>query len=273
MKKIQFLYILIIGTFISCQPFIEDDIELPALPEAPTFTMELDADDPNTVIVTDNSEGFFDRTWSFEGGQPMVSKNKQERVFFAKAGEYNITLYTAKEGGGGTSSTSKMVTIAEDATVSCTDPVTFLAGGCEENSEKCWTFSHAAGAVTVGPIPGSGEWFTSTEDGLQAEQYDDAFCFKFEDAIFDYRNNGLTIDPWNGFAPVPYDPPAGQTWLLNPTGGQNGEMQIVLPEGAFIGVWDSGPIYDVVLLTETQLVLRTPILNVDGWFELYFDAL
>lgn len=258
---------------LACEPQEADDISLPALPEAPTFSMEFSPDDPNTVIVKDNSTGFFDRTWDFEGGQPVVSKKQTETVFFGKAGDYNITLHAAKEGGGGTSSVTQVITIAEDALVSCTDEVTFLAGGCEENSVKCWTFSQVAGAITVGPTAGSSEWFASQEAGLVPEQYDDSFCFSFTDAKFEYKNNGSTIDPWNGYQAVEFIPPTDQTWFLSPDGGLDGVMQIQLPEGAFMGVWDSGPNYDVIKLTETELVLRSPILEADeGWFELYFVA-
>lgn len=273
MKQIIYLLSIVVICF-ACEPQEADDISLPALPEAPTFSMEISPDDPNTVIVKDNSTGFFDRTWEFEDGQPLFSKKQTETVFFSKAGEYKITLHASKEGGGGTSSTSQTISIAEDAAVTCTDEVTFLAGGCEENSIKCWTFSHVAAAITVGPTPGSSEWYTSPESGLVVEQYDDSFCYSFTDAHFDYRNNGLTVDPWDGYQAVEYTPPSDYTWFLNPGAGANGEMQIVLPEGAFMGVWDSGPLYDVVLLTETELVVRSRIVGADeGWFELYFVAL
>ena len=52
--------------------------------------------------------------------------------------------------------------------------------------------------------------------------------------------------------------------------GAGGSDQLILPEGAFLGVWDSGPVYDIVSVSETQLVVRSKIINADGWFELTF---
>ena len=44
-----------------------------------------------------------------------------------------------------------------------------------------------------------------------------------------------------------------------------------------MGVWDSGPYYDIVELTESRLVLHGPIQEGDciqgeGWFTIVFEA-
>ena len=72
--------------------------------------------------------------------------------------------------------------------------------------------------------------------------------------------------------PVDFTPPTDLTYFIEAGGGPNGESRIILPEGAFMGVWDSGPIYDILLLTENELVVRSQILGTDGWFDLYFVA-
>lgn len=112
---------------------------------------------------------------------------------------------------------------------------------------------------------------------MQAEQYDDSFCFYFDDAAFVYANNGATVNPWAGYAPVPYDPPAG-TWSFREGTGQNGVDQIELSDGHFMGVWDSHKLLDIITLTETQLVVRARQADAngnplaEGWFELRFEA-
>jgi len=266
-------HILALGFFAlaACEPFIEEDVAVGPLPAPPQFSYEILADNPNQVVIRETSTDIFDRVWSIPGARPETSEKALDTIFFPRAGTFTITL-NASINGGGTSSASQNIVIEQDGVAPCTDELILLAGGCEESSGKCWTFSHAAGAVTVGPTPGSGEWFRSTSNGLQVDQYDDKFCFYFQNSSFRYLNNGLTIDPFNGYAAVPYNPPTDYTWALTPGGGAGGEVQINLPVGAFLGVWDASNNYDIVVLTETELIVRTPFLNGGGWFELYFEA-
>ena len=274
MKNIPYIVTLLsIGLLSwSCQPFVDDDIALGPLPAPPPFSWQYVAQDSNRVVVSMPTGNFFSQLWHAPGGFPEFSSKATDTIFFRKAGTYSIALHVAAQGGSGTATSSQNITITQDATISCTDEITLLAGGCDENSMKCWTFARIAGAVSVGPIPGSGEWFRSLVNGLQDAQYDDSFCFKFADSRFLYQNNGTTVDPWNGYQAIPYNPPTDHTWTMEPGAGENGELRIRLTEGSFMGVWDASNIYDVVRLTETELVVRTPFLAGGGWFELYFIA-
>jgi hypothetical protein len=272
MKKIPFFPLMVLLGLAACTPFVEDDIELGPLPGAPQFSVQMLESDSNRMVITLQSDDVFDHLFTSPGGQPNTSKRRIDTIFYARPGEYTITLHASSIGGNGTSVASQTVRIESSAVQECTELIELLMGGCEEGDSKCWTFSVEAGAVSVGPTPGSSEWFRSTANGLQAEQYDDSFCFSFTDNVFRYYNNGLTVDPWNGYVPVPYDPPTDHTWELVPRGGENGEDRLILTEGSFMGVWDASNIYDIVLLTEDELVVRTPFLNGAGWFELYFVA-
>jgi hypothetical protein len=270
MKNILPLFAFLLA-LAACTPYEENDIDLPAQPAAPTFSVEYLNGDSNKVIVTNLSTGFFDHTFDFPGGLPAKSKRAVDTVLYTKAGDYSITLYASGEGGGGVSKSTKIVNIAKDATAECDPLVSLLTGDCEAPG-KCWTFSHAAEAVRVGPVPGSEEWYKSPVNGLQDAQYDDRFCFYFQGAKFEYNNNGFSVDPWLQYAVVPYTPPANLTWLLLKGTGDGGKDQIVLPTGMFIGTWDSGPVYDIASLTETELVVRSLISKKDGtpaggWFE------
>ena len=271
-KLIQGCFLGLFLCLAACDPSIDEDIQIPSLPEAPNISVEVSPDNPNVVIIKDLSEGFFARVWELPGGTPEVSTLAIDTIVYRKAGTYNITLHAAKEGGGGTSIANQEMFFEEDAILACSEETIFLTGGCENLLGKCWTFSQVAGAVSVGPDPGSDEWFSSRESGLDPVQYDDSFCFTFEGSSFLYRNSGQTIDPFNGFVPVDFTPPTDLTYFIEEQGGPNGETRIILPEGAFIGVWDASPIYDIILLTEDELVLRTEFLNSGGWFDLYFVA-
>jgi len=270
MKKVLPFFALLLG-LAACAPFEDDDISLPALPSPPPFSVEFLPGDANRVIVHDLSSGNFDRIWDFPSAIPAKSKRLVDTVFYPKAGDYSITLYTSTQGGGGTAQSTKIVTIAQDAVAQCDPQIGLLTGDCETPG-KCWTFSKLAGAVRVGPSAGSSEWYTSPVNGLQAAQYDDDFCFYFDASHFQYDNKGQSVDPFNGYAVVNYTPPTNLNWFISKATGQNGLDQIILPDGAFLGVWDSGPVYDIVTLSETQLVVRSPIIGAAGWFELTFDA-
>lgn len=275
MKKI-WLYIMVLAFASACEPYQEDDIDIGDLPEAPSFTFEYSTENPNMVTFTDVSTGFFARQWSFEGGFPATATDQQVEIMFPNMGDWVVTLNAVKSGGSGTSFSTQVVNILEDAPITCDDNRTFLAGGCEDNDIKCWTFTYESGAITVGPVEGSAEWFSSTAGSLQIDQYDDRFCFQFNGSAFTYNNNGLTVNPWAGYEPQPFDSPAEMTWALQEGGSWGGNLHLVLPEGAFIGVRDSGPNYDIIELTENRLILRSPLVDesgnvVDGFFDLILE--
>jgi hypothetical protein len=269
MKNTLIISCLLLLIAMACNPFEADDVVLPPLPQAPALSAEFLAGDSNRVVVQDLSDGFFDRSWDFPGGIPAKSKRAVDTVFYPKSGDYAITLFTSATGGGGTSQRTVLVKIPRDAAGQCDPQVALLTGDCEP-AGKCWTLTRESGAVRVGPTYGSSEWYSSPLNGLQAAQYDDGFCFYFDGSAFVYANNGQTVDPFNGYAVVNYTPPTGQTWFISKGSGQGGTDQIVLTQGSFLGVWDSGPVYDITTLTNDKLVVRSKILNTNGWFELTF---
>ena len=274
MKKIL-LFIAFSGLlFVACKPERDDDIQLPASPAAPAFSVEMVAGDSNRVVIKDLSDGNFQRLWDLPGGTPKTSTKALDTVLFSKAGEYTITLFVSKTDGSGTPSDSKKVTIFIDAPLSCSPKLAMLTGDCAPQG-KCWTLTHAAGAVKVGPTYDDFSWFTSPQDGLQAAQYDDGFCFTFANLVFRNKNNGASVNPWNGYQAEAYSPPPGDFTFLEGT-GISGRDQIILPDDQFVGVWDCDNLLDIVKLTATELVVRgrqreqNGAPKAEGWFELHF---
>lgn len=284
MKNQLYLLLVLLVGFMSCEPYQEEDISLPAPPAVPAFTVEFVQGDSNSVVVTDLSAGNFSRVWDFgqnaNGDTPLkkTSTNAHDTVTYLKAGTYTITLHVSAENGGGTSQNSSTIVIEKDGTQGCDPTIANLTGDCLP-AGKCWVFSQAAGAITVGPAPGDGSWFSSQAGGLAPEQYDDSFCFYLDGSSFVYNNNGATINPFNGYAAEPYPTPSDLTWTFSAGTGLGGTNQIILPVGYFLGVRDASNVIDIITLTETELVVRAPIVNEDGspnsnngWFELYFVA-
>jgi PKD repeat protein len=272
MKKILFAAI-VAGLWFGCTPDRDDDIQLPPTPGDPMLSVEFVPGDSNRLIIRDLSAGSFQRVWDMPGGQPKTSTKAVDTVAYTRAGTYVITLFASQSDGSGTPSASTTVTILNDAALSCSPKLELLTN-CEPQG-KCWTLTRAAGAVKVGPTYDDYSWFTSPVDGLQDAQYDDGFCFTFDGLVYQNKNNGASVDPWNGYAAVPYDPGVSEFVFLEGT-GISGRDQILIPNDQFMGVWDADNLMDVVTLTSTELVVRarqraqngTPA--AEGWFELHF---
>lgn len=284
MKKLTYLFILSVLAFAACEPFQDADIELGTPPATPDFSIEYVQGDSNMVIVKDLSTGNFNRVWNFgenaDGQAPLkrTSTEATDTVTYLKAGTYTITLYVTATGGSGTAQNSKTITVSNDAQTGCGGTVALLTGDCLPTG-KCWTFSQIAGAVSVGPSQGDGSWFSSTASGLVTDQYDDSFCFFLDGNEFQYNNNGLTVNPFDGYVAEAFTGPADPTWTFSEGTGTGGNDQIILPVGLFLGVRDASNVYDIVTISETELVVQAPIVNEDGtpnsnngWFELYFVA-
>ncbi|MBL7831790.1 MAG: hypothetical protein JNK41_12235 [Saprospiraceae bacterium] len=274
-KKIIYIIFTLTVIFVGCKSDRDDLFNLGTPPDPPQFTIEpLDGDSSSRFLVKDLSTGNFQRLWSFKGGIPATSNKAIDTVSFSKIGEYPITLYVSKSNGSGTSYSTKKVNVLKDAPLVCSPKLALLTGDCSPVG-KCWTLSHEAGAVKVGPTYDDYSWYTSPVDGLQKEQYDDGFCFTFEGFVFQYKNNVATVNPWNGYKAEAYDPGISTFAFLEGT-GINGRDQILLPDDQFMGVWDSDNLLDIVMLTESKLVVRTRqreqkgTPKAEGWFELVF---
>jgi hypothetical protein len=259
---------------IACQPDRDDDFQLPGTPGNPAFSATFVEGDSNRLVIKDLSEGNFQRFWDMPGGTPKSSTKAIDTVLFNKSGVYTITLYVSKTDGSGSPSASQTVTITKNAALTCTPKFSMLTGDCGPQG-KCWTLSTAAGAVKVGPTYDDFSWYTSPVNGLQGAQYDDSFCFTFENLVFQYKNNGATVNPWNGYQAEAYNPGISDFTYLEGT-GISGRDQILLQDNQFMGVWDCDNLLDVVKLTDTELIVRgrqreqngTP--KPEGWFELRF---
>lgn len=253
--------VFVLGLFTQCQK--DEDISLNgSLPEKPTFSLEAIPDDPNRFVYTDLSEGNFIRLWEFgDNAQPKTSTLKKDTVLFKKKGTYNVRLHISATDGNGTAFGEEAIIIAEDAALGCTEILGALTNDC---TSKCWQMSNQNGSVSVGPIPFSAEWFSS--NGLEATQLDDVWCFDAENFIYNYTNGGGSFSACQGYIDdenYPFVTDISFEFIEG--GGEGGLDRIVLTdEGAWIGVEDSGPVYDISEISSTRLVLLAPIKPCDG---------
>ena len=142
--------------------------------------------------------------------------------------------------------------------LSCEGTLALLTG-CD--NPKTWKFASDAGAIAIGPEPGSTEWYASPAGALVDFQYDDRWTLT-EDGEFLYNNNGGSMNPFDGYIEtlMTVQP---STYVLELEAGPNGEdlftVGSLVTEAAeicgWMGVWDSGPTYTITELTEDRLVL------------------
>jgi hypothetical protein len=261
-----------------CTPERADDYSLGGGTGVPNFTVEILPGPENRVVVTDLTTEHFQRLWELPGAAPKSSTKVVDTVQYALAGTYTITLHGARADGGSTAVAQKQVVITQNAPVTCNPKLALLTGDCGPNG-KCWTMSKEVGAVKVGPTYDDYSWFTSTADGLQAAQYDDRFCFTFDQLVYENRNAGTSVNPWNGYQAVAHQPGKGTFTYLNGTGTLGRDQILLENDSQFIGVWDCDNLLDIVKLTPTELVVRgrqreqggAP--KTEGWFELKLIAL
>lgn len=266
------VFILLIG----CEPERIDEFSIDGTPAPPEFTITPVADNPNRIVLNVIGNQGFQVLWDLPGATPKTSQKMMDTILYAKAGEYTITLYASARDGSGTASTSKKISILQNAPLSCGPKLALLTGDCGPDG-KCWTFTQQAGAVKVGPTYNDFSWFTSTAGGLQGAQYDDRFCFTFDGLVFQNRNNGASVNPWDGYKVQSVDFGISD-FLFSEGTGTGGRDQIILQNDQFMGVWDSDNVLDIMKLTEQELVVRTRLRNpagepaAEGWFELTLVA-
>ncbi len=261
----------------SCNPSRDDSFSLDKNIEVPSISIEAVPNDGNRFVIKDLSSNNFIGLWDLDkGGAPATSSKLIDTVFYSKAGEYTISYHISKSDGSGTAVASKKVTVLQNAAASCSPKLSLLTGECGP-SGKCWTLSKKVEAVKVGPTYDDFSWFKSPVNGLQDAQYDDAFCFTFTDFVYENRNNGKSVTPWDGYKAIDYNGGLSKFEFLEGTGISNRD-QIIIPNDQFMGVWDSDNIMDIVKLNEKELVVRTKlraqngIPAAEGWFELMYEA-
>jgi len=280
MKILKFeLYIVVIlliaTTIFSCENEGVPDIgDLPPIPQ-----ISISAIDTNNNYRVEllNSNDYFNHLISAPLGKfrnPVVFTDKTtsnrtiDTVQFINMGTVTITIHGLSKEGGGNSVATETLEVPKDLGAQCTPILEMLVGDCLSESGKCWTWPQIPNELIVGPIPASGEWFTS--NGLVPEQYDDKFCFIFENSQYIYDNYGASVNPWNGFAAEEYSPPSWTFQLFEGEPIFETEHTLVLVPNEtelgkpWAGTWDSGPIYGIVEISEDKLVLRSAITDADG---------
>lgn len=283
------LAFILIG-LAQCNPYQESKIDI-GDPAAASFTVAADTG-ANSYILTANSDEAFLFQWDLGNGS--TATGSEVTVFYQFQGNYQVTLTAFSKGGH--SSTSKVITVDQDAPLPCTGVVKSLTG-C---GSKSWVLDPSGGALIVGPNDRSTIWWQATAQttGERPCAFDDEYIFS-EDGTFEYKTNG---DKWvddEGGAPWPSDIglPIGcaddAQWPAKYTDWLSGTHNFLISEsatdttitvngtGAHLGLYKVGNpgtvstpqssiTYSVVHASDTALSVEIEVPNIGGYWQFNF---
>ena len=192
--RLVYLSILIATLGISCDPSLEDKIELEAPPFAASFEI-IAAADANTYILRNTTDGTFLHDWVLGNGS--TAQGEEVTVFYPKAGSYTVTLSAFNSGGYST--TSDVIVVDEDVKPDCTSSPFFeFLTNC---ASRDWGLLEDEGALWVGPPDEGQTWWQNPADEVMTRfcAWDDRWVFH-EDGTMEYVTNGnIWAEDYMGF--------------------------------------------------------------------------
>lgn len=128
-----------------------------------------------------------------------------------------------------------------------------------------WQLSTEAAAISIGPTPFSTEWYSSNPFGLEPEQYEGRWSLS-DNGAYTYHETSGTIDPFGNL--VTYNPEVTTVEYFE-EGGELGGLAFEVADMntslgtlcGWMGYVNSGPTYDVVELTGSNLTILAEVWN------------
>ena len=177
----------------------------------------------NRILYTVDYGATDDDTDVFETSGPMVTY-----LYPEESGTYTIKVTASLTGRDDVSITK------EHTVIFAVEPP--AGGGAVVGT---WRFAPEAGAFAIGPAPGDGSWFSSTEDMVTERDclFDDEYVFNADGTFQNVLGDATWVESWQGVteecaAPVfPHDGTAEATYTYNPAGSIK-----IDGKGAFLGL-------------------------------------
>jgi len=180
--------------FFSCEPQIDDAIELSAPPTNISFTIEEKVDENNTYILTNTTTGAFLYQWDLGNG--TVLSGDVVEAYYPLMGDYEVTLRAFNDGGFGEG--KQTISVPEDDSAPC------ISGSLMEFMTDCdervWKLLPDAGAYWVGPDDAT-TWWSNAADDVTTRfcAFDDEWIFRV-DGEMEYDSKGdLWAEDYMGF--------------------------------------------------------------------------
>jgi len=242
-----------------------------------SFTVTPVAGQTNKYLLTSTSTNAFRYDWDKASGAYVQGK-QIDTVYFPDRGNYTVRLYVF--GQSGIDSTKQVIAVAADDPAALT-PLKILTG----NSSRKWKLAPEAGALWIGPDPGTTWWANGLADVTgRSCMFNDEYTFTKAGNVLTYDSKGDFYVDEEGGVPWPAGMPAVgcyantaipaqfQAWANNGTftfDVINNNKLKVIGTGAHLGLYKAASppdaavtspqasvTYDIVSITPTRLVLR-----------------
>jgi len=196
-NSIIFIVSVIASTlfYSSCEPQLDDAIELGTPPTNISFTVEEKAGETNTYILTNTTSGAFLYQWDLGNGTTLSGEVVE--AYYPQMGDYEITLRVFNDGGFGEA--KQNVNVPEDDSAPCIPGslVEFLTD-CDQ---RTWKLLPEAGAYWVGPDDAT-TWWTNDESVVTERfcAFDDEWIFKSDgEMVYDTKGD-VWAEDYMGFS-------------------------------------------------------------------------
>jgi len=178
-QKYTFLLLLIIG-ISSCEPYVEDKIDIGPPPNA-TFEI-IQGDTPNDFTLRNTTADVFLTTWEIDG-EPR-GEDAEIDIFIPIEGTYNVIMTTFNRGGSGRAGQELVVTESVDNP--CFGAMEMLT----DCGTKTWTLLQDEAALIVGPNATDVWWSNPGSDVVDRGcLFNDTYTFTI-DGTYIYDNKG-----------------------------------------------------------------------------------
>ncbi len=275
-QRMVFILTAIAGSllFFSCTYDVRD---LGPEPTA-SFTVTPIPGQTNRFLLSSTSANAYRFDWDKADGAGYQTGKEVDTVYFADRGDYNIRLLVF--GHSGMANASQVITVANDDPAAVT-PFKLLTG----NNTRTWKLAPEAGALWIGPDPGTTWWANGLGDlTTRSCLFNDEYTFKKTGSVFELDTKGDFYVDEEGGNPHPAGMPAVgcyatgaipapfQAWSnggaftfeviantklkLNGTGAHMALYKAGTPPDAALPAPATSVTYDIVSITATRLVLR-----------------
>jgi PKD repeat protein len=269
-----FIVVVCFSVLFSCK---YETRELLPKPVA-SFTVTPVAGQTNRYVLTSTSTNAFRYDWDKASGTGYVQGKQIDTVYFPDRGNYTVKLFVF--GQSGIDSSKQVIAVAADDPAALT-PFKILTG----NSSRKWKLAPEAGALWIGPDPGTTWWANGLADVTgRSCMFNDEYTFTKAGNVLTYDSKGDFYVDEEGGVPWPAGmPPVGcysnnaipaqfQAWANNGTFSfevMNNNKLKVIGTGAHLGLYKAATppdaavtspqasvTYDIVSITPTRMVLR-----------------
>ncbi len=281
MKKINltylFAFLLLLG---ACRNDDDDNGVAPLTEQDAAFTFAPSAANENIINFTASNPNLL-LNWDLGNGR--TAQGAQATGTYPLAGSYTVTL-TASNALGSVTSSQVIVIERTDPTLLDREIFNFLTGGVDSVNGKTWVIdSLRSGHFGVGPNPAEAgdfpQFFSAPAlDKAGSGLYSDQYTFRLANFGFTHETNGLVYlkaafedrfpgayDPGVGDRSAPFTAPEGMQWTIEEP--ETGFPRLTLSQNGWIGFYvGSERVYEILELTENQLVIRTVDESDEGLF-------